>query len=337
MSSNISINMSNKKTGIFYFTKNSSKRVSNLKNSLYFLFKNYNHKYSHPIIIMHCGDLDDIIQQEIKYSIREDFRNLISFKVISIIPKKSSMTFDIQKFTKQVKEDNMIDHQDETHIDYINRAHLERFWTKEFHKLISDYDAVIKIDDDVFIEEPIYEDLLKIAIEKELGLLSCLLKAHSPIDSIGMFDYFSSSNPTKKKEIDTFFSETLLENKAEIEKYKKTYKMIFNEEYTSTDNKIQEKVAISYDANFTVIVPSFVNSPKFVEKIEQLDDKYFYNNRWKYSAVLTIISMIFDTSKIARFVFKCSSEHLRYALNYNGKIHTNIPKHYLHTGCISYK
>jgi hypothetical protein len=291
MSSNISINMSNKKTGIFYFTKNSSKRVSNLKNSLYFLFKNYNHKYSHPIIIMHCGDLDDI-QQEIKYSIREDFRNLISFKVISIIPKKSSMTFDIQKFTKQVKEDNMIDHQDETHIDYINRAHLERFWTKEFHKLISDYDAVIKIDDDVFIEEPIYEDLLKIAIEKELGLL---------------------------------------------EKYKKTYKMIFNEEYTSTDNKIQEKVAISYDANFTVIVPSFVNSPKFVEKIEQLDDKYFYNNRWKYSAVLTIISMIFDTSKIARFVFKCSSEHLRYALNYNGKIHTNIPKHYLHTGCISYK
>jgi hypothetical protein len=236
MSSNISINMSNKKTGIFYFTKNSSKRVSNLKNSLYFLFKNYNHKYSHPIIIMHCGDLDDIIQQEIKYSIREDFRNLISFKVISIIPKKSSMTFD-----------------------------------------------------------------------------------------------------TKKKEIDTFFSETLLENKAEIEKYKKTYKMIFNEEYTSTDNKIQEKVAISYDANFTVIVPSFVNSPKFVEKIEQLDDKYFYNNRWKYSAVLTIISMIFDTSKIARFVFKCSSEHLRYALNYNGKIHTNIPKHYLHTGCISYK
>ena len=72
------------KTAIFILSE--IKRVVQLKTCLYFLFKHYNAVYKHPVIIL--GSFTKQQQNDIMDGIREECKNLVSFKEVPLLTPK---------------------------------------------------------------------------------------------------------------------------------------------------------------------------------------------------------------------------------------------------------
>ena len=181
------------KCGIFILTQNTIERKVYLKTTLYFLFRNFNAKYKYPIIILHDGDYDNYSQQEIINSIREEGRNLVSFKQID------KEDFELPDNIDEELLDNCIKLAPVPYWRNKNYRKMCNFWVNHFFKYVQGYSYVMRLDDDSIIEETINNDLFKVMDEKKLIYISNIIHVDCGFCCYGMKETFDKIFPEKKR------------------------------------------------------------------------------------------------------------------------------------------
>lgn len=314
------------KTGIF-ITSSKSRKLQ-LKTSLYFLFKNFNKSYNHDVYIL-TSDFNNDDEEEIKLSVRENNRKSIHFKNISLQTPDNVDKVKVNKIFKYELTSNWGD---------INERNLNHFWMFDFwNEFGKDFDYVMKMDDDLLIEEPIKEDLFKIVDNRAFNILFCTLTTLCPIGTFGMKNFLTANFPSENDKINQYMTSTKIADTNTIESFKNLHKLVFDKEYPHKEVELFQPIVPS--DSLMIIRTSFYNGDKFkpfLKKIEQLC--YTYYLKWSLSLVLPLVSVLINHDKVYRTIFSTSKEKHRYVLkNESGKILNNVPSDYSHTGCISSK
>ena len=81
---------------------------------------------------------------------------------------------------------------------------------------IEEYDYVMRLDDDSFIEEPLIDDLFKICKDSDANYMSNIVHIDCGICNYGMKELFTQIFPDKKENIDKLFINADLKNNLEV-------------------------------------------------------------------------------------------------------------------------
>ena len=290
---------------IFILTQNTIERKVYLKTSLYFLFRNFNKTYKYPIIIFHEGDYTNRDEKEIIEGIREEYRYLIKFKVINKEDFEIPEHIDKNKLTKSVNLQIV------PYWRNIKYRLMCNFWFKNYIKYTENYDYIMRLDDDSFIEEPINEDLFKLLKDKDYIYLSNIVHIDCGICNFNMKELFIELYPDKKDIIDTLFIKSNIANNNIIfDKLKKLYYIINNNEYTRDEFELN--MPIMYYNNFFITNVNFWKRDdvkNIINKIDKSGNIFYY--RYGDAPLQTIIATLLEPEKITRTVFKYSKRMQR--------------------------
>jgi hypothetical protein len=323
------------KCGIFILTQNTPERKIYLKTSLYFLFRNFNKRYNYPVIILHEGDYDELSQEEIKKSVREDHRHIISFKEID------REDFSVPAHIDKEKVEKIIEVQPVPYWRNLKYRLMCYFWVKRFFKYAEGFDYVMRLDDDSIIEEPLKEDLFKIAEEKQLVYLSNMVHVDCGVCNYGMKELFEKLLPECKSQINGgLFIKAKLQadgNHLHFDRFKKVRSIIDDRECTATE--FVTEMPLMYYNNFFVTSTAFWKQEKVQSIIQKIDEHggiFYY--RYGDAPIHTILVTLLAPEKISRAIFKYSKRLQRESFIDSDKImHSYMPKSYDKSSCITDK
>jgi len=316
---------------IFILTRNVLDRKIYLKTTLYFLFKNFNKKYNYPIIILHEGDYDENSQHEIIKSIRENHRHCIQFKCID------KDDFEIPSHIDKNKVQQIVDLQPVPYWRDIKYRSMCYFWLKHFHKYTGEYDYVMRLDDDSFIEEPITHDLFNVMRDNQFVYMSNIVHIDCGICNYGMKDLFKPY-ATEEKLDKMFVNYKIKKDMNILQNFKKVFKIVNDKELDDSED-VNNYMPLMFYNNF------FITETKFwkrndVRNIIDVIDKHggIFYYRYGDAPLQTIIVGLFGGDKTSRTVFKYSKRLQREAfIDNNGNLHSYMPKSYEHSSCITNK
>jgi len=321
------------KSAIVILTQNTPEKRIYLKNCLYFLFKNFNEKFKYPVIILHEGDYTAEFQEEIIKGVREESRSFIKFKVLDKDDFKTPEHIDKIKLTKSIELQPVPYWRNESYRNMCN------FWLKHFTKYVTEYDYVMRLDDDSIIEEKINSDLFQIMKERNLNYISNIIHIDCGICNYEMKEFFDHYYMDKQDIIKDMFVYSKIDNNSKeiFDNFKKLYKIMNDKEYEK--NEVDIKSPIMYYNNFFVTKTAFWNSEntkKVIDEIDKTGNIYYY--RWGDAPLHTIIATIADKDKVSKCAFKYSKRLQRESFkDVSGKIHSYMPGTYDNTSCITYK
>ena len=215
---------------IVILTQNTIERKIYLKNCLYFLFQNFNSKFKYPIIILHEGDYYNKDKQEILSSIRNNYRNLISFTEID------KTDFKVPDYIDENKLNKLVNLQIVPYWRNIKYRLMCNFWINHFTKYTKDYDYIMRLDDDSIIEEPINIDLFELLKNNDKVYLSNIVHIDCGLCNFRMKELFNKIFPNSSDKLDNLFIKTKIqkntentENQIKIQKILKTHKNFLSE------------------------------------------------------------------------------------------------------------
>lgn len=320
------------KAAIFILTRNVADRKIYLKTTLYFLFKNFNKKYNYPIVILHEGDYDIASQQEIIQSIRENHRDCIIFKQIE------KDDFNIPNHIDKNKVQQIVDLQPVPYWRDIKYRNMCYFWIKHFHKYTGDYDYVMRLDDDSYIEEPLTQDLFKLIDTNKFVYISNIVHVDCGICNFGMKELFQPFTTDDKLE-KLFIKYNLPTNTEIFQKFKKVYKIVNDKDLDSNSNSIENEMPLMFYNNFFITATQFWKRNDVQNMIDVIDKHggiFYY--RYGDAPLQTIIVSLLAGDKTSRTIFKYSKRLQREAFVDNkGNLHSYMPKSYDNSSCITNK
>ncbi len=304
------------KTGIFIFTKSSRKIY--LKTTLYFLFKNYNHIHKHNVYILN-QDLTKEDKEEILLGIRSDCSNNVFFKDIKI---------EIPENIDKEKLNSILNYNITSEWNNIEYRNLTFYMLYDFWKDFGDdFDYIMKLNDDVLIEEPIKEDFFNIIDNRANNILFCSMSNQCVFSSFGMYDLLKANFQDNVDKLNSFNSLIKITEENAISDFKKLHLTVFDKEYPL--NEIEVRQPYVPNDSFMIIRTSFMTGKKiapYLNKIKEL--KYIHYFKWSFSLVVSSLAMMICSDKVTRCVFKISEEKQRNAYIENGKIISKIPDSY---------
>lgn len=315
---------------IMILTQNNIQRKVYLKTTLYFLFKNFNEVYKYPIIILHEGDYKERDIEEIMKSIRgNENKNLIKFKKIE------KQHFSVPEHINLDKLSKSVNTQIVPYWRNIKYRTMCNFWLQHFTKYCSEYEYVMRLDDDSFIEEPLINDLFKICKDSDANYMSNIAHIDCGICNYGMKELFTEIFPDKKDNLHKLFVDADLKNNMEVyNKFKNLYKIINETDYDESNTTIS--MPIIYYNNFFITKVSFWEQQAVKDVIKKIDEtgNIFYY-RYGDAPLQTLIISLFSADKIIRTVFKYSKRLQRECfIDLDNNIHSYMPGDYDKTSCI---
>lgn len=321
----------NIKAGIFILTQNTIERKVYLKTCLYFLFRNFNQKFKYPIIILHEGDYDKPSQEEIILSIRQSFRQLISFKQID------KEDFEVPPHIDVAKVNKIIDIKAVPYWRNLRYRLMCYFWLKQFFKYTKDFDYVMRLDDDSIIEEPIKDDLFSIVSSRNLVYMSNIVHIDCGLCNYGMKELFCKLLPECKEKLDAgmFIQAKVSPTSEYFSKFKQIRDIVENRD-TGCDEFIAE-MPIMYYNNFFITSTAFWQQEKIKDLIDKIDAHggiFYY--RYGDAPIHTLIVSLLASDKISRAQFKYSKRLQREVfIDDNNNFHCYMPKTYDKSSCIT--
>lgn len=318
------------KTGIFYLFDNNN--IQSLKTSLYFLFKHFNHVFKHNVYIMfRYGEMSKQLQDELTMNIRENSRNLLNFMELPQNIFDIPTNIDKETLRRAINANPTVDWGN------IDERLLNYFWGIRFWTIVKDFDYIMKLDNDLFIEEPIREDFFKIMKEKGYNMMFNMLKSDCPIANFGFKEVLEQKYPSKSSEISQFFSQSTITEYNAIESFKNIYKIANKSEYKKPDVNIFQPI-VCQDC-FYITKVDFWNDSNTQELLNIIDRMGFiFYYKWSISCIVSLIPMAYDKDKLTRCVFKMSKEFHRTSLkDINNNVITKMPLSYELSGCITSK
>jgi hypothetical protein len=319
---------------IFILTQNTEIRRTYLKTTLYFLFRYFNAKHQYPVVLLHEGDYNDPrAQREILMSVRSSCRSLITFVALD------EDDFQLPPHISKDKMDKCIATQAVPYWRNDKYRMMCRWWLVHFPKYAKGYDYVMRIDDDLLIEEPIDIDMFQWMVDNELVYSSNMIHVDCGICCYGMKEFFQEKFPDKKDVIDKVFIKQELPMRS-VQLH--PFRTLLSITHHPTPPKIEEKMAIymptMYYNNFFITKTSFWEREDVKKTIEEIDDNggiFYY--RWGDAPLQsTILLLHAKTEEIKRSIFRYSKRLQREAFQADdGEFHSYMPSSYDKTSCIT--
>ena len=321
--------MSSLKACIFILTQNTPERKIYLKTTLYFLFQNFNSKYKYPLRILHEGDYDATSQEEIIKSVRSSMRHLVTFKELD------KTDFDIPEHINLEKVNKSIEIQPVPYWRNLKYRSMCYFWIKHFFKYTKEFDYVMRLDDDSFIEEPIAEDFFKILEHKNLVYISNIVHVDCGLCNFQMKELFERIAPDKKEMLNGIFVSSVLGPDNPIfHKFKKVHSLITDKEIIQNEYKLD--MPYMYYNNFFITRTAFWNQEDVKKIIEEIDkDGGIFYYRYGDAPLQTLILSILAPSQISKAKFKYSKRLQREVfIDQDKNFHSYMPNTYNKSSCM---
>lgn len=184
---------------VFILTQCNDSRKIYLKTCLYFLFKYFNEKYKYPVVIFHEGDYDAKSQEEIFKSVRQSCRHLISFRQLDADDFKVPAHIDANKAQRCI---NLNCTPYWRNLAYRNMC---RWWLVHMPRYAASYEYIMRIDDDLFIEEEIKTDIIEDAAKAKQLYVSNMIHVDCPLCCYGFKELLCALLPQKQQLIEGIF------------------------------------------------------------------------------------------------------------------------------------
>lgn len=322
------------KGAIFYLTQNNDVRRTHLKTSLYFLFRNFNSKYKYPVLIFHEGDYDLASQEDVLMSVRASCRSCVNFHTLD------KEDFEIPAHIDKDRLRSIIALKPVPYWRNDKYRLMCRWWVKHMHKYTQNYEYVMRMDDDSYIEEPIQKDLFEFMKEKKALYASNIVHTDCALCCYGMKEFFEKKFPGKEHA--DFFKQAFLQSKIPTRAIQfHTFRSVLSINKAVSEPIGDELVAwspIMYYNNFFITDTAFWRRDDVQELIDEIDKNgsiFYY--RWGDAPLHTIIvSLLGGVDRIERVKFKYSKRMQREAFHGDdGQLHCYMPAEYELSSCVS--
>jgi alpha 1,2-mannosyltransferase len=184
---------------IFILTQCNESRKIYLKSCLYFLFRYFNEAYKYPVIIFHEGDYDSKSQEEIFKSVRQSCRHLVSFRQLDPDDFKVPPHIDAEKAQR------CIDLKCTPYWRNLAYRNMCRWWLVHMPRYAAAYDYIMRIDDDLFIEEQIKTDIIAEAAAGKKVYISNMIHVDCPLCCYGFKELLCALMPKQTQKIEGLF------------------------------------------------------------------------------------------------------------------------------------
>jgi alpha 1,2-mannosyltransferase len=317
---------------VFILTQCNDVRKVYLKTSLYYLFKNFNEKYKYPVIIFHEGDYDTKSQEEIYKSVRQSCRHLVSFRQLD------DGDFTVPKHIDMEKAERCINLKCTPYWRNLPYRNMCRWWIVHMPRYAAAYDYVMRIDDDLFIEEEINVDMIAEAAETNKVYISNMIHVDCAICCYGFKEilcrYFSDKVPY----IEELFQKQEIPSRA----YQLTGLRSLLSIAPIAEGPVGEKITLwspvmNYN-NFHITASAFWMRPEVQKLIDYIDKSgliYYY--RLGDSPIQSAITMLLaQPEELGRIKFRYSKRLQRECHHGDDNvIHSYMPGDYTKTSDIT--
>ena len=321
---------------ICYLTQNTPERRIYLKTSLYFLFKHFNEAYKYPVILFHEGDYDDEGKQDIINSIRMSCRDLVSFQALD------QDDFTVPAHIDMVKVDRALAITPPPTPYWRNLKYrmMCRWWIVHFMKYVQDYEYVMRLDDDSFIEEKITKDLFEWMKENDLNYASNIIHTDCGLCCYGMKEFFEKEFSDKTDIIKEIFVPQEISMRCFSKQPFRSLLSVLNTPLADSDvpDKVTLWMPTMYYNNFFITKTAFWRTPEMVSIIDKIDkDGSIFYYRWGDAPLQSILVMLMSPpEKIKKAKFAYSKRLQREAFKSNdGAYHSYMPLTYTNSSCMT--
>jgi len=321
---------------IVILTQNTESRRIYLKTCLYFLFRHFNDKHRYPILIMHEGDYNDVkAQREILTSVRSSARSLVSFVSLDAEDFKLPAHIDKDKMDKCIATKAVPYWRNDKY------RMMCRWWLVHMHKYVKGYDYVMRIDDDLFVEEPIDTDLFDWMNTNNLNYSSNMVHADCGICCYGMKEFLENTYPDKVDMINKMFIKQEIPSRSvQFHPFRTLLSITHHPNPPAVSEKMTLWMPTMYYNNFFITKTSFWQKPevqKLIEAIDQTGSIFYY--RWGDAPLQSAIVLLHsDPTQVKRSIFKYSKRMQRESFKGDdGEFHAYMPDTYDKSSCITEK
>lgn len=207
-----------------------------------------------------------------------------------------------------------------------------RWWLMCFMDYVKDYEYVMRLDDDSFIEEQITKDLFKWMKTENLNYSSNFVHTDCGLCCYGMKEFFESEFQDKHALIQSIFSpSTLPTNNPSIQ----TLFSINNAPLSPSST--QTWMPTMYYNNFFITRTAFWRTPEMINILNKIDmnGSIFYY-RWGDSPIQSILLLLMSKpEQIKKASFEYSKRLQREVFHGDDKkLHSYMPHTYTKSSCI---
>ena len=316
---------------IFILTQNTPVRQAYLKTALYFLFKNFNEEHKYPVVIFHEGDYDSFSQESVIKSVRTASRSLVSFRLLD------AGDFEVPSHIDVDKAKACVDLKCTPYWRNMAYRNMCRWWIVHMPKYGKAYDYIMRIDDDLFIEENIKEDIIANAAQQDQVYVSNMIHTDCPVCCYGFRDLLVAKYPARASFIDDLFHKQEVPSGA--------YQLIGLRALMSTltpDIAVKNNLTLwspvmNYN-NFHITKPQFWFREEVQKLVKAIDESgLIYYTRLGDSPIQSAVTMLLaEPAELGRVRFRYSKRLQREAHHGDdGVLYSYMPDTYAKTSDIT--
>lgn len=316
---------------IFILTQNNVERRIYLKTCLYFLFRHFNEKHRYPVCIFHEGDYDDRSQENILKSVRSSCRSLVTFR------KLDEGDFDVPKHIDREKADVCVDLKCTPYWRNIAYRNMCRWWVVHMPKYGKAYDYIMRIDDDLFLEETIQRDIIADAADKGHVYVSNMIHADCPVCCYGLRDLLVKEFPTRVDFINNLFQKQEAPTSAhQLNGLRSLLSVVYPS--LQLTEKLTLWSPVMFYNNFFITRPAFWFRPDVQKLVNAIDESgLIYYFRLGDSPIQSMVTMLLaKPSEFGRAIFRYSKRLQRECHEgHDGNMYSYMPSTYDKTSDIT--
>lgn len=315
---------------VIYLTQNTPERRVYLKTSLYFLFRHFNDRHRYPVVIFHEGDYDDDAMAEVTLGIRRTCRHLVSFRRTAPGDFQLPAGIDGSTLERAVAA---------RPVPWWRTARYRmmcRWWLASFPSHVADFDYVMRLDDDAFLEEDVRDDLFADVRRARLDYLSCQLHLECAICSLGMKRFFLERFPRRRSRIERqFVPLDGAPTAKEQDGLQRLAAALPDDDGLRADIAGPRSAPLMFYNNFHITKPAFWLRDDVRETLHAIDASgaVFYR-RWGDAPLQTlIVTAHARPSAVGLYPLRYSKRAQREAFrDDDGCLHDHVPAMYAQTG-----
>lgn len=316
---------------IFVLTQNTETRKVYLKTCLYFLFRHYNERFKYPVVIFHEGDYDQRSQEEVIKSVRTGCRSLVSFR------KLDAGDFIPPQHIDMHKAQASIDMKCTPYWRNMSYRNMCRWWIVHMPRYAQAYEYIMRVDDDLFIEEPINDDMIANSAASQHVYVSNMIHIDCPVCCFGFKELLCNKYPDKAGFIEELFQKQEVPVRAHQLAGLRSLLSVMSPEKPLNDNITLWSPVMNYN-NFHITKSSFWMREDVRDLIDTID-KYglIYYFRLGDSPIQSAVTMLLaNPSELGRVRFRYSKRMQRECHHGDDDVlHSYMPPNYTLTSDIT--
>jgi hypothetical protein len=281
------------------------------------------------VVIFHEGDYDARSQEEIFKSVRESCRSLVTFR------KLDDGDFNVPDHIDKAKMQACVDIKATPYWRNVAYRNMCRWWIVHMPKYAQAYEYIMRIDDDLYIEEFIETDIIADAKKNQQVYVSNMIHIDCPVCCYGFKDLLTATLPEKSGLIEGLFQKQEAQWTHQLNGLRSVLSLTEPSKPIGSTVMLWSPV-MNYN-NFHITRSDFWVRPDVAELVKAIDASgYIYYYRLGDSPIQSMVTMLFaKQNELGKVRFRYSKRLQREVHDGDdGVFHSYMPQTYVETSDI---